>query len=139
VLVQLLAAVAFGVDLGPPLIEALVACPVEVQLCDPGAAVNYLTEIGNAIKRELDPDLLPEGDTDTLFRLYAVLALAKGFAVTVEGMHNAWADWMSESDPNHDAVRPYDALKLNVRREDWPFVVAIRNVSSRFQDRGSDV
>lgn len=97
----------------------------------PVHSVNYLTELGQAIRREIDPKVVPEGNTDSLFRLYAVLALTKSTAVTAEDVHNAWAAWMSDQDPTHEAIQPYNALRSNVRREDQPFVEAIRAVASR--------
>lgn len=93
--------------------------------------MNYLTELGEAIRREVDPKFVPEGNTESLFRLYAVLALAKGTTVTAEDVHNAWAAWMSEQDPAHDAIQPYRSLRSSVRREDQPFVEAIRAAAAR--------
>lgn len=93
--------------------------------------MNYLTELGEAIRREVDPHVLPAGDTASLFRFYAVLALAKGTAVTAEDVHNAWAAWMSDRDPNHEAIKPYASLQEGVKQEDQPYAEAIRRVASR--------
>lgn len=92
--------------------------------------MNYLTELGKAIQREVDSSFLPDGDTTSLFRLYAVLALAKGTAVTGEDVHNAWAAWMSDQDITHESIRPYHQLPSHVQREDQVFVDAIRKVAS---------
>ncbi len=51
--------------------------------------MSYITEIAKAIRGEVDPALLPSDGTDSLFNTYAVLALAKGTAVTAEDVHNA--------------------------------------------------
>jgi hypothetical protein len=82
--------------------------------------MSYITEVADAIRSEVDPRLVPEGDTASLFRLYAVLALAKGTAVTPEDVHNAWAAWMSGNDPTHASIQPFDALSPTVQREDAP-------------------
>lgn len=66
-----------------------------------------------------------------LFRLYAVLALAKGRAVEPRDVHNAWAAWMQERDPDHDALRPFDQLDGETQDADLPFVAAIRAVAAQ--------
>mgnify|MGYP001189163049 CR=1 FL=1 len=99
--------------------------------------MNYLTELAKAIRLQVDSRFVPEGDTDSLFRLYALLALAKGTAVTAEDVHNAWAAWMSDRDPTHTAILPYDALRPDLRREDRPFVEAIREISASLDRRDS--
>jgi len=92
---------------------------------------NYIEELASEIHSEVPPDLLPDGDTSGLFRIYAVLALAKGAAVTNADVHNAWSAWISASDPGHEAVEPYAELSPDVRVEDDPFVAAIRRVALR--------
>lgn len=80
-------------------------------------------------------DQVPEaqrGETELgLFRLYAVLALAKGGAVEPSDVHNAWAAWMQERDPDHDALRPFDQLDRETQDADSPFVAAIRAVAAQ--------
>ncbi len=93
--------------------------------------MNYLDELADAIRREVDPASLPTGDTSALFRLYAVLALAKTTAVTAEVVHNAWVAWMSERHPTHEAIKRFHELPPDVQREDQPFLAAIRKVASR--------
>ena len=92
--------------------------------------MTYLDDLADAIQREVDPDLVPSGDTRSLFRLYAVLALAKGTEVSAEDVHNAWAAWISESNPDHRAVKPFHELARDVQDSDQPFVDAIRRVAS---------
>jgi len=93
--------------------------------------MNYLDALAASIRREVPSDSLPDGDTADLFRFYAVLALVRGTAVTREDVHNAWAAWMSASEPTHEAIKPYDELTRDVQREDQVFVDAIRKVTSR--------
>lgn len=92
--------------------------------------MNYIDEIADAIRSKVSPDQLPDENTAALFRLYAVLALAKGTDVTMRDVHNAWSAWMISSDPNHESIKPYDELSPDVKREDEPYLNAIRAVAS---------
>lgn len=58
--------------------------------------------------------------------MYAVLARAKGAAVTASDVHDAWAAWMESRDEEHDAIRPFELLSKDIKDEDMPFVEAIR-------------
>jgi len=88
--------------------------------------MSYLDDTANVIRGHAPADALPDGGVDALFRLYAVLALAKGEDVTAEDVHNAWAAWMQENDADHDAVRPFEELDHAKQAEDEPYVEAIR-------------
>lgn len=92
--------------------------------------MTYLDDIADAIRANIPEHLIPSEDTDALFRLYAVLALAKGPAVEPSDVHNAWAAWMHERDPNHPAIRPFDELDADTQRMDEPFARAIRAMSA---------
>lgn len=92
--------------------------------------MNYIDEIADAIRSKVSPDQLPDENTAVLFRLYAVLVLAKGTGVTMRDVHNAWSAWMISSDPNHESIKPYDELSPDVKREDEPYLNAIRAVAS---------
>jgi hypothetical protein len=92
---------------------------------------NYLADLALEIRAEVGEDATPPGDADSLFRIYAVLVLAKGVATNGEDVHNAWVAWISSADPAHEAARPYDDLDDATRREDEPFVAAIRKIASR--------
>jgi hypothetical protein len=92
----------------------------------------YLDDIARQIADELGPDALPEEEgVSRLLRSYAVLARAKGTAVTAEDIHDAWVAWMADKDPEHDALRPFSDLDAGARREDDPFVAAVRTVAAR--------
>jgi hypothetical protein len=90
---------------------------------------SYIADIAAEIRAIVPSELLPEGETDELFLIYAVLVLAKGDAVDGHDIHNAWAAWMSTQDPSHESIVPYDDLPADVRREDDPFVNALREVA----------
>lgn len=96
--------------------------------------MTYLDELAADIEREVPAEILPAQDTRLLFRLYALLLLAKGVAVTAPDVHNAWAVWMQETDPGHRAIRPFDELAPSAQASDEPFVAAIRSVAGRLND-----
>jgi hypothetical protein len=88
--------------------------------------MSYLDDVATTIRAHVPAEALPSGELDALFRLYAVLALAKGDKVTAEDVHNAWAAWMQASDPDHDSLRPVDELDDVTQAADEPYVDAIR-------------
>lgn len=91
---------------------------------------NYIVDIADRIKQEVPPDLLPQEDTDLLFRLYAVLALTVGERVQASNVHDAWSAWMSQRNPEHASIQPFEALSEDVQAQDEPFAEAIRKVAS---------
>lgn len=91
--------------------------------------MSYVDELADEIRRRVPPDLLPEGDTVPLFRIYAVLAMAKGETVELEDVHDAWAAWMSGQDPTNKSLKPLGELSAEVQRADEPYREAIRAVA----------
>ena len=89
----------------------------------------YLDELAEAIRRAVPAKALPDGDTSSLFRMYAVLLLAKGEEVSRADVHNAWVAWMAERDDNHEALVPFSDLDASTQAEDSPYVIAIRAVA----------
>jgi hypothetical protein len=88
--------------------------------------MTYLDELAAEIEQRVPPDLLPDGDTRPLFRLYALLALVKGTGVTAADVHNAWAVWMEQQDPDHRSIRLFEELDAETQASDEPFAKAIR-------------
>lgn len=92
----------------------------------------YLDEIAREIAAALKPGDLPEDDgVERLLRTYAVLARAKGASVTSEDIHDAWAAWMADRDPDHPSVKPFSELDDETKSEDYPFTEAVRSVGAR--------
>lgn len=89
----------------------------------------YLDELAEAIRRAVPPEALPDGDTSSLFRLYAVLLLAKGERVTRADVHNAWVAWMAGQDEDHESLVPFSDLDAEIQAEDSPYVMAIQTVA----------
>jgi hypothetical protein len=91
--------------------------------------VTYLDELAAEIEQGVPPELLPNGDISPLFRLYALLALVKGTGVTAADVHNAWAVWMEQHDPDNRSIRPFEELDAETQSSDEPFAKAIRAVA----------
>lgn len=85
----------------------------------------YIDEIARKIRSAVPASSLPD-DTEALFRIYAVLLLARGSDVSSQDVHNAWVAWMVTKDPGHEALVPYATLSDEVQRQDDPYVTAIR-------------
>ena len=92
----------------------------------------YIDEIAHQIASELEPGRLPdEGNVDRLLRSYAVLACVKGGEATLEDVHDVWAAWMVEVNPDHPALRPFAELDHSTRQEDEPFLRAVLAIAER--------
>lgn len=89
---------------------------------------NYIRHIASKIRAKIDPSVLPNKGLDELFDTYAVLALAKGQAITDEDVHNAWSAWAAKFDPNNASLVPFDELPPETQQEDTRFTQAIREV-----------
>ncbi len=94
--------------------------------------MSYLDDVAAAIRAEL---VERPGDSSSpqLLRLYAVLLLGKGETVTAADVHNAWAAWMQEHQPSHEAIRPFNQLDGPTKEADNPFVEAIRRAARALQ------
>ena len=93
--------------------------------------MNYLDLLAADIQREADPASSPPDEDLALYRLYAVLLLAKGVEVTDEDVHNAWSAWAAEHDPESPKIAPFKELSLGTQRKDGPYTKAIRSVAAR--------
>jgi hypothetical protein len=93
--------------------------------------VSYLDEIAAAVRQELSADVLPdEPHVERLLRAYAVLIRAKGKEVTIRDVHDAWAAWMLDLDPQHPAIQPFEQLDVKTQAQDLPFLTALQRVAS---------
>lgn len=92
--------------------------------------MNYLDDIANKIRAAVPPSHLPHDDTHDLFRMYALLLLAKGTSVNAVDVHNAWVAWMAGREPQHESLMPFRDLPSDVAVQDAPYVEAIRAVAS---------
>ena len=97
--------------------------------------MNYLDKIAAEIQRIADPGAIPPDGDLPLYRLYAVLLLAKGQDVTEEDVHNAWVAWASDHEPESRNLLPFKELSLHTQRKDELYVDAIHQVAQRIQPR----
>jgi hypothetical protein len=88
--------------------------------------MTYLDDLADRIRGCLPVGTSVPDGADRLFVLYAIILRAKGTDVTASDVHDAWAAWMLEQDPAHNALRPYDDLAPSVQAEDAPFLQAIK-------------
>ena len=95
--------------------------------------MNYLDRLAAEIQRTADPDARPPDEDLPLYRLYAVLLLAKGREVTTEDVHNAWVAWASEHQPDSPNLIPFKELLPSVQRKDTTYVDAIRVVATHLR------
>ncbi len=98
--------------------------------------MNYIDERAAKIRKGVPRARIPHGNTELLFRIYALLSRVKGERVSAEDVHDAWCVWMSMEDPSHPSLRPFDELDAETRKEDEPFVAAIRQASRNQQPNG---
>jgi hypothetical protein len=93
---------------------------------------DYLSRRAAEIKARVPDALVPEptDEPDALFRLYALLALTTGKETTCENVHDAWCAWMLNRGESHESIVPFSELDRKTKREDQPFVDAIRAVAT---------
>lgn len=92
--------------------------------------MTYLDDLAAEIATRVPRELLPDADTSLLFGVYALLALTKGGNVSAADVHNAWAVWMRERDPEHMSLKPFEELDPATQASDEPFVQAIRTAAA---------
>lgn len=97
--------------------------------------MTYLDAFAEEIRGAVAPEAVPDEDTSSLFRIYAVLLLAKGQAVTREDVHNAWVAWMLDKGEAHESIVPFVELSAETQAEDSPFMVAVRTVAQRHRNQ----
>ena len=60
-----------------------------------------------------------------------MLVLVKGEATSAADVHDVWAAWKSDRDPDDPDIRPFAELDRPTRQADEPFAKAIRAVAGR--------
>lgn len=96
--------------------------------------MNYIDELAYEIAVEdCGPGLISTSDME-LYRIYAVLCLVKGPAVTSRDVHDAWSAWAAGVAPDHRSIVPFDELPANIQAKDDLYRNAIRAVADRHRD-----
>jgi hypothetical protein len=91
----------------------------------------YLDELASAIRESLPAQVDVPKDSHGLFILYALLVRTRGTQTSARDVHDAWSAWMSDRDPTHDSLVPFEELPPEIQSEDLPFLQAIHAVASR--------
>ena len=99
--------------------------------------MNYIDQIAERIYKEtcetlpaLEPGQKLISDQDIgLYRIYAVLCLAKGTDTCSADVHDAWSAWRAASVPDHKSLIPFDQLSRSVQAQDHEYVNAIHAVA----------
>lgn len=85
---------------------------------------NYVQSIIDQLHAEL-----PDCDLD-LIGFYALLVLVAGPSTTFQDVHDAWAVWRNQTDPEHRSLKPFDELTPEVQELDSPYRATIVRVAS---------
>lgn len=93
--------------------------------------MNYIDDLAEDIYESVEGHVPANRDDLALYRIYAVLCLSKGQAVTNEDVHNAWAAWQAEMNPEHRSLVPFRELSPATQALDEPYRDAIRAVAAR--------
>jgi tRNA nucleotidyltransferase (CCA-adding enzyme) len=97
----------------------------------------YVDNLAEKIMNECTEQEIPDGyshdEVMRLFRMYALLALSKGTETTMEDVHDAWAAWQSELEPDHDSLVPFDELTKKIKEYDRPDMEAIHKHAAAAQ------
>ncbi len=93
--------------------------------------MNYIDALASKIAQNCNDDFATINVYDqSLYRIYALLALIKGQDVTLEDVHDAWAVWRAETNPTHHSLKPFTELTPEVQALDQPYVDAIRQAAA---------
>lgn len=96
--------------------------------------MNYLDRIAlDIFNHGRSPHLQeqPTADELPLYRIYAVLCLAKGRGTTLKDVHDAWAAWRATARPDHHSLIPFAELRPEVQDLDMPYRDAIHAAARR--------
>jgi hypothetical protein len=85
--------------------------------------VNYVQRARQALLDEL-PDL-----DLALADLYVLLVLTQGEETSLQDVHDAWAVWRNDSNPDHRSLIPFDELALDVQELDREYMDAIHKAA----------
>ena len=86
----------------------------------------YLDDLAAKIRANVPSEQIPAGDSDQLFRMYAILLRAKGTSVTLSDIHDAWSAWMISLDGEHESLVAFENLPKDVQEEDRVFATAVK-------------
>jgi len=74
------------------------------------------------------------GTSNVLLDLYTLLVFTRGWMVTSEDVHDAWAIWRSRTDPSHRSLVPFCELDEEVQALDVKYADAIAKVAASLRE-----
>lgn len=92
--------------------------------------MNYIDALAHRIYDQGKPTNPPDESDMRLYRIYAVLALAKGTDTTLEDVHDAWSAWQAGIFPDHWSLVPFEKLPFHIRAYDQEYCDAIHACSA---------
>lgn len=92
--------------------------------------MDYITRKAHEIYSLAHNGGTPDAEHIALYRIYAVLCLAKGEATTNEDVHDAWSAWTAATFPEHRSLKPYKALSPETQAYDTAYARAIHLASA---------
>lgn len=85
---------------------------------------NYVQLATEILRKELGSEL----DSD-LERLYVLLVFTRGEQTTLRDVHDAWAIWRTQTNPQHRLCICFEDLTPEVQELDRKYMQAIRDTS----------
>ena len=85
---------------------------------------NYIELIREDLKTRIDVE-------DDLLELYTLLAVTRGWSVTLEEVHDAWAVWRNKTNPTHESLVVFDLLSEETQELDREYADAIRETAKK--------
>lgn len=98
--------------------------------------MSYIDALADRIFAKINPTYGLPADERPLYRIYAVLCLAKGDAVTLEDVHDGWSAYVTQVSPRHLSLVPFAALSPEVQAKDEPYRNAIADVAAEYSQEG---
>lgn len=90
--------------------------------------MTYIDEVYAAVKAEI-PDIDP-----LLLPLYALLAMCSHGYADMEEVHDAWAIWRHQTQPDHRSLVPFSELSDEVAMLDYIYMMKINRIAKALKD-----
>lgn len=85
---------------------------------------NYIEQVRAELASRIDVE-------EDLLDLYTLLAVARGWSVTLEEVHDAWAVWRNKTNPTHQSLVVFDLLSEETQDLDREYADAIRETAKK--------
>ena len=89
---------------------------------------NYIEQVREDLAKRIDVE-------PALLDLYALLAIVRGTQTTWEDVHDAWAVWRNQTQPDHQSIVPFEDLSKRVQAMDQEYAEAIKETAREINPR----